>query len=141
MDNRIIKEFGKVGRMSVRWGLQTFVFAKIGNQQLYTFVSRNMCDIRMTHVASLSRVKVVKTFKSVMNRMVLGYVAPLLAIGRGGYLATVFHRLIGSNMDQQSKHQKQSIFQASFHLSLLTAANIGLLFIFFAKSGLQKSIF
>jgi hypothetical protein len=28
-----------------------------------------------------------------------------------------------------------------FHLSLLTAANIGLIFMFFAKSGLQKSIF
>ena len=34
-----------------------------------------------------------------MNRMILRYVALLLAICRGGYSAVIFHCFIGNNMD------------------------------------------
>ena len=83
-----------------------FVFTEISNQQLHAFICRDVCNIRMTHITRLGRIEIMKTFKSIMNRMILRYVALLLAICRGGYSAVIFHCFIGNNMDQQSKYQK-----------------------------------
>ena len=92
--------------MSLRRVLLAFVFTEISNQQLHAFICRDVCNIRMTHITRLGRIEIMKTFKSIMNRMILRYVALLLALCRGGYSAVIFHCFIGNNMDQQSKYQK-----------------------------------
>ena len=88
--------------MSLRRVLLAFVFTEISNQQLHAFICRDVCNIRMTHITRLGRIEIMKTFKSIMNRMILRYVALLLAICRGGYSAVIFHCFIGNNMDISS---------------------------------------
>lgn len=68
--------------MSLRRVLLAFVFTEISNQQLHAFICRDVCNIRMTHITRLGRIEIMKTFKSIMNRMILRYVALLLAICR-----------------------------------------------------------
>lgn len=74
--------------MSLRRVLLAFVFTEISNQQLHAFICRDVCNIRMTHITRLGRIEIMKTFKSIMNRMILRYVALLLAICRGGILCS-----------------------------------------------------
>lgn len=74
--------------MNLRRVLLAFVFTEISNQQLHAFICRDVCNIRMTHITRLGRIEIMKTFKSIMNRMILRYVALLLAICRGGILCS-----------------------------------------------------
>ena len=109
--------------MSLRRVLLAFVFTEISNQQLHAFICRDVCNIRMTHITRLGRIEIMKTFKSIMNRMILRYVALLLAICRGGYSAVIFHCFIGNNMDQQSKYQKYSSFMVYIRSYLVKRCN------------------
>lgn len=127
--------------MSLRRVLLAFVFTEISNQQLHAFICRDVCNIRMTHITRLGRIEIMKTFKSIMNRMILRYVALLLAICRGDTLQLSSIASLETTWISKASTRNSPYFKALFHLSLLTAANIGLIFMFFAKSGLQKSIF
>ena len=86
--------------------MEFIMFAKVSDQQQYTFICRNMCDVRMIHIAGLGGIKMVKAFQSIMYRTVLRHIALLLPISRGGSFAIVFHCPVCSAMNEQSQYQK-----------------------------------
>lgn len=126
--------------MSLRRVLLAFVFTEISNQQLHAFICRDVCNIRMTHITRLGRIEIMKTFKSIMNRMILRYVALLLAICRGilcSYLPLLHWKQHGS-AKQVPEIVRILSFVSSFSFNgCKYRINIHV----FCKVGVTKSIF
>lgn len=123
--------------MNLRRVLLAFVFTEISNQQLHAFICRDVCNIRMTHITRLGRIEIMKTFKSIMNRMILRYVALLLAICRGilcSYLPLLHWKQHGS-AKQVPEIVRILSFVSSFSFN---GCKYRIIIHVFAKSGLQK---